>query len=170
VAKVKLGRIKHMRYLPVVLGGVFCALSTSASADSATLCGQKVEYSLVAPSAEITGKSRGVSGVWAGEHIAMARGDGREFARCIAIVIERIDSGGVASGRYVAGDSARVLNNGNKFALKPFMVNWRGKVTGDVLRIENNVWAYELQLTDTNQMRGKFTDEKGIGPTWLKRQ
>jgi hypothetical protein len=100
----------------------------------------------------------------------MARGDGREFARCIAIVVERIDPGGVASGKYIAGDSARVLNGGSKFALKPFMVNWRGKVTGDVLQIENPVWAYKLRLTDPNQMQGQFSDEKGIGPAWFKRQ
>jgi hypothetical protein len=160
-----------MRYTLVVVSvGISCAVSMGVQAEIVTLCRQNVEYSHATPSTDVTAKMRSLVGAWSGEHIELARGDGRELARCIGLVVEVIDAQGHASGKYVTGDKVRVLNNAYTVPMNPSVSSWKGQVTGDVLRFGSGAWAYELQVSDSSKMQGRYSNAVGIGPVWLKRQ
>ncbi len=56
---------------------------------------------------------------------------------------------------------------------KPSVGRWQGKVTGDTLRFvrqRDGMLQYELQVSGSNRMQGRFNNELGTGSVWLTRQ
>ena len=151
-----------------------CALflqPTAGRAETATICGQRVEYTVTPPAADAPAAVRGFSGVWEGETWIPGT-NGSELAMCIGFVIERIAPDAGVGAEYVWGNRIRSFGNGNSFAIKPGVMPWEGRVEGDVIHFTNRSGrrSFELRMTGANTMRGVYSSPDGRSDAILNRR
>lgn len=138
-------------------------------AQTATICGQKVDYAMTPPAPDIPARARAFSGIWVGQ-TTQPSGNGTDVTLCIGFVIARIEPQGVVRARYVWGDS--VTYHGNGVAIKPGVSKWRGNLAGDVLHFASadGSYRFDLRMTGADELRGVYSTPDGPGDVQLKRQ
>jgi hypothetical protein len=149
-----------------------CALlfqPMAGRAETATICGQRVEYTITPPAADTPAAVRGFSGVWEGE-TWVPTNNGTEVSMCIGFVIERIAPDASVGARYVWG--GQIQYHGNGIAIKPGVRPWEGRVEGNVVRFVNRSGrrSFEFRMTGTNSMRGVCSSPDGRGDAALTRR
>ena len=150
-----------------LVAGTLLAAASAASAKTATICGQKVEYTLQAPGAEVPAAYRAFSGVWVGDAgIVVEVYDG---SFCVGLVVEKVNPDGTVLAKYVWGDRIK-LQLGNNYDIRPGVVDWPGRIVGNALILEtpNRDYAYELRISG-NQIAGKRSAPDGSNVVALRR-
>jgi hypothetical protein len=147
----------------------FCAISVlgrDGRAASATLCDQKVGYSIAPLSADLSPQLRNYSGVWTGS-VKFAL----DAEMCVAMVVEAIKADGTIDTRFAwsVGSDTGILNMAS-FGTAP----WSGKVEHGVLRLvgsqNGNTYTYEFHLNGGNELAGYFAQNTHRTPLLLKRR
>jgi len=125
---------------------------------SATLCGQRVDYRL-------TGTSNMI-GVWEGEFTA-TNSYQREYYRCLGLVIESIASDSTVKAKYAFGDTIVHPMHG-KFATKASQGSWQGRIVNNALDLGDPL--RNIRLVGPRRLEGNFVEKYGHGPVWFARQ
>jgi hypothetical protein len=144
-----------------------------ASAETATLCEQTVDYTLVPLGSEVSPVARALHGVWAGSAIYPAGGNASEAEKCIAFIVETIAGNGAVRTIHISGNRVRFFA-GPGYAIKPGVRTWNGKLVGETLDLtgadkDGGKYSYQLRASG-NEMSGSYVTPKGIGRAFLKRQ
>jgi hypothetical protein len=79
---------------------------------------------------------------------------------------------GALYGKYVFGDTMKMVRDSSNFGLKPSVgsLSGNGQLTGDMLRITARPSATKYACPGRAGSRGGYNDRYGIGQIWLKRQ
>jgi hypothetical protein len=140
-----------------------------AQTQTVSVCGQKVEYDPATPDAGVDAKVREALGVWLGE-FTNRNSNGLDYRRCIGLVVETVTSTGALSGKYVFGDTMKMVRDSANFSLAPRVGNLNGRVTSDVLSVTGPTFSYEVRLSGSSRAQGSYNDRYGNGQIWLRRQ
>src|SRR4051812_24073226 len=77
-------------------------------AETTTICGQTVNYTIAPPAAALSSELRAYQGSWMGD--AQTIDLGNTGLRCVGLVIESIAPDGTVSAKYIWGDSVKYAN------------------------------------------------------------
>lgn len=156
------------RAIPIAACAPFLQ-SAAGRAETATICGQRVEYTISPPAADTPAAVRAFPGVWEGE-TWVPTNNGTEVSMCIGFVIERIAPDASVGAKYVWG--SQVQYHGNGIAIAPGVRPWEGRVVGDVIHFANRSGrrSFEFRMTGANAMRGICSSPDGRGDAMLKRR
>lgn len=149
------------------VAGTMMAAASVAAAKTTTICGQKVEYTMEAPGAEVPAAYRAFSGVWIGDAGALVEVYDGRF--CVGLVVEKVSADGTVAAKYVWGDRVK-LQLGNNYDIRPGVVDWPGRIVGNALILEtpNREYVYELRVAG-NQIAGKRSAPDGSNVVALRR-
>ena len=159
---------------PVLFG--LCLWAPAAVAQgltgSTTICGQSVSYTMTPPALDMSSELRALSGIWVGNATFPVPISGvAEVTQCRGLIIESIAADGVVRSKHIWGDQIRFIANGANIAIKPGISNWKGKLTGNVVRFDSPTgYVFELHLTTANEMRGAYLTPDGKGAAQFQRQ
>jgi hypothetical protein len=149
-----------------------CAFVLSLSAghaETTTICGQSVEYSMTRAPSDASPELRAFLGIWVGEATFPAGGPA-EGTQCRGFVIESVGANGTVVAKQIWGDRVR-YSNGVGFAVKPGVRPWRGKTNGTALKFESpSGYGFELRLVTASSLRGVYITPNGNGTIQLSRQ
>jgi hypothetical protein len=167
--------VQHSRILTARAAVILVCASMvpfAAASETARLCDQTVEYTLVPVAAEVSPAARAFHGIWLGSTIYPAVNIS-EVELCIAFVVESITPNGAVRTKHIRGDRVRFLS-GPGYAIKPAVVPWNGKLTGDLLDLlgthrDGTKWSYHLRVAG-NEMRGTYVTPNGNGTAVLTRR
>lgn len=138
-------------------------------ADTATICGQKVDY-LLEPLAPATPQDlRAFSGVWIGE--AGSKIEVYDGTFCIGFIVTSVKADGSVAAKYVWGDKLKLFV-GSTIDIKPGVVDWPGVISGGALRLDtpDGAYSYELRSVGTNELKGRRVGPDGKSDVQLKRK
>ena len=137
-------------------------------AETTTICGQTVNYSLAPPASDLPSELRSYHGIWMGN--AQTIGLGNTGLFCVGFVIETIAPGGTVSAIYAWGDTVSYAN-GYRHTIKPGATPWRGKVAGNavILTSPDGRHSFELHIGG-NKMSGVYSNPGGRGDVQMSRR
>src|SRR5262245_25628681 len=108
--------------------GVLVAAATTASAKTATICGQKLDYTVQQPAADVPAPLRAFSGVWVGDAGTVVEVYDGSF--CVGLVVESVRSDGTVTAKYVWGNRVKIYQGNVNFDITPGVVDWTGRIVG----------------------------------------
>jgi hypothetical protein len=137
-----------------------------------TICGEKVDYESTSVDAQAPSPGSHLVGIWVGELVAQNYAYSVDYSRCIAFAVEGIQANRKVVAKFVAGSSAKNINQGASFGTKPIVVQWNGQLDGSILRFESDdkKTLYELQLSSSPKIQGRYSGQRGTGRIWLTKQ
>src|SRR5262245_42686080 len=157
--------MKHLLVAGLTAGLMVAA--TTASAKTATICGQKLDYTVQQPTTDVPAALRAFSGVWVGDAGAVVEVYDGTF--CVGLVVESVRADGSVTAKYVWGDKVK-LQVGTNFDIKPGVVDWSGRIVNNALILDtpNRAYSYELRVAG-NELKGKRSAPDGKNVITLKR-
>jgi hypothetical protein len=124
------------------IGSIVCAaallVATDAGAETLSMCGQTVPYTVVPPPASVPANMRAFSGLWVGSWAS---------GICNAVIIESIQPDGTVSIFDVWGpDSGKPAGN----------LRYAGKITGNTLTSAGRVNSIEFTQVSPTQLSATY--------------
>ena len=153
------------------VGIAICAMIfplDNGRAETTTICGQTVNYSVAPPASNLPPELRSYHGIWMGDAQTIALNN--VGLLCVGFVIESISPDGTVSAKYIWGDGVKYAN-GLRNTIKPGVNPWQGKVAGNALNFvsEDRKYSFELHVSG-NEMRGLFVTPTGRGDVQMRRR
>lgn len=109
-----------MRSVGIVVLALSGMIAQRAAAETMAMCGQTIEYNIVAPAPDVPADIRAYSGIWKGDWANQL---------CGVLIVESIQKDGIVQTKYVYG-----TNPGWGIA-KPGFNPWTGTIANGVLKL-----------------------------------
>lgn len=161
-------KIRLMAGLAAVV--LLVASAGAVRAETAAICGQRVEYTINPPGADVAGEARPFSGKWVG--FSMVSFGSNEGEMCIGFIFESFGPRDRIVAKYIWGDTIKIGANGSSSIIKPGANTWIGTLTGNVAHFvsADRKYTYDLRASGVDELRGYFYDPVGRGDVRLRRQ
>jgi len=148
--------------------GLLIAAAGETPAKTATICGQKVDYTVQPPGPDVPAALRAFSGIWVGDAGSVVEVYDGRF--CVGLIVEQVNPDGTVAAKYVWGDKVK-LHLGLNYDIKPGVVDWPGKIAGGalVLQTPDRAYSYELRVAGRDELKGRRVGPDGRNVVALKR-
>jgi hypothetical protein len=141
-------------------GSISPPLAEAGERKTASVCDQRVEYSILPPDPDIASARRAFSGFWVGEFL--------ETRLCIALAVESMTKEGIVQAKYAYGQ--KVQGFAIALAIPPRTVTWLGAFEGNMLRLQSPDVSHDLRLADADRIDGVYVNTRGRWTTMFRRQ